>query len=150
MIFYPHFLDCVYCQKWYPFLRNIVDNAFTFHRFSSLTSMTWLWCSLPHLYIFLTTCEYSIGGNMFYILFEIVSLAIGMFITWKHFLKHDSIFIRNIQNLYFRRTLNYEHRLDLLKWINNHPHPNREKKRIPTFSAMYLLALIMVVILVKC
>ena len=43
---------------------------------------------------------------------EIVSLAIGIYIRWKDFKKHDSIFIRNF---YFKRTLNNEHRLDLLK-----------------------------------
>ena len=34
---------------------------------------------------------------MVYTVLEIVSLAIGMFITWRHVMKHDSIFNRNGQ-----------------------------------------------------
>ena len=48
-------------------------------------------------------------------------LAIGMFITWEYIIKHDTVFIRNVQIFYFGIKLNNKHRLDSLKTLIMHP-----------------------------
>ena len=54
--------------------------------------------------------------NNLHIFFEIALLGIGMFITLKYFIKYYSIFIR------IRRTVNNNHKLNLLKAMIMHSH----------------------------